>query len=146
MDDIGILQNAEGNVDSSQDSDFPEPIKFLLQQFQVAFKEPKALPPVREVDHRIPLEPGAKLVNIRPYRYLHFQKIEMEKLVAKLQASGVIRDSRSLFSSSLPVEGKIYHVFLISLLKQYHGETTTESTAVLEVVTLTKIVPKVIVD
>lgn len=61
--------------------------------------EPKGLPPVRAVDHRIPLEPNAKPVDIRPYKYSHFQKTEMKRLLMEMLASGVIRDSNSPYSS-----------------------------------------------
>lgn len=54
---------------------------------------------MRDVDHQIPLEPGAKPVTVRPYRYPQFQKGEIERLVKKMQDSGVIRYSRSPFSS-----------------------------------------------
>lgn len=45
----------------------PEPIGRLFQQYHEVFEEPKTLPPVRDIDHQIPLESGSKLVNIRPY-------------------------------------------------------------------------------
>jgi hypothetical protein len=40
-------------------------------------------------------------VNVRPYRYPYFQKIEIEKIVKDLLASGVIRPSLSPFSSPI---------------------------------------------
>ena len=46
------------------------PLLQLKQQFHTVFEEPQNLPPSRGVfDHRIPVMPGAKPVNIRPYRY-----------------------------------------------------------------------------
>lgn len=77
----------------------PEVVKKLLQQYHEVFEEPKTLRPVREVDHRNPFEPNSKPVNIRPYRYPHFQKTKMERLVLEMQAAGIIRDNRSPFSS-----------------------------------------------
>lgn len=64
----------------------PASIKGLLSQFQEVFDEPKTLPPNRDVDHRIPLDPSGKPVSIRPYRYPQFQKIEIERLVGEMQA------------------------------------------------------------
>nr|GEZ48727.1 retrotransposon-related protein [Tanacetum cinerariifolium] len=45
---------------------------------------PTTLPPHRSIDHRIHLLPETKPVNVRPYRYLHYQKGEMEKLVNEM--------------------------------------------------------------
>lgn len=77
----------------------PSLLKPVLAQFDEIFKEPTKLPLRRSIDHGITLVPDAKPVNVRPYRYPHFQKTEMEKLVAEMQKSGVIRDSQSAFSS-----------------------------------------------
>ena len=50
----------------------------LINSFQDLFKEPKGLPPSRVHDHCIPLVPGSGPVSVRPYRYPHFQKTEIE--------------------------------------------------------------------
>ncbi|GJW72186.1 ty3-gypsy retrotransposon protein [Tanacetum coccineum] len=60
---------------------------------------PTTLPPHRSVDHRIHLYPNTKPVNVRPYRYPHYQKGEMEKLVNEMLSQGIIRVSHSPFSS-----------------------------------------------
>lgn len=41
-------------------------ITAIINQFQEVFEEPNELPPTREVDHRIPIEPNAKPVSIKP--------------------------------------------------------------------------------
>ncbi|XP_073021562.1 uncharacterized protein [Primulina eburnea] len=76
-----------------------EPFQSLLFEFIDVFAEPKGLPPHRTVDHRIHLEPGTRPITIRPYRYPHFQKTEMENLVQVMLDQGIIRDSNSPFSS-----------------------------------------------
>lgn len=43
--------------------------------------------------------PQSDPVNVRPYRYPHFQKDEIEKLLSKLLSDGIIRPSTSAFSS-----------------------------------------------
>ena len=50
-----------------------------LKAYANIFKEPIQLLPVREVDHCIPLKNGIEPVNVMPYRYAHFQKVEIEK-------------------------------------------------------------------
>ena len=53
----------------------------LLVRFTELFKEPTQLPHSREVEHQIVLKDGVDAVNVRPYRYAHFQKEEIEKQV-----------------------------------------------------------------
>lgn len=59
------------------------------------------LPPSREFDHFIPLKEGTGPINVRPYRYAHFQKNEIERQVAEMLATGLMRPSTSQFS--LPI-------------------------------------------
>jgi hypothetical protein len=47
----------------------PAEVQMLLDQFSVLFEETDSLPPSRACDHEIPLIPGAKPVNIKPYLY-----------------------------------------------------------------------------
>jgi Reverse transcriptase (RNA-dependent DNA polymerase) len=86
------------SVDNNTEQQLPFLLK-LLDEFQDVFAEPIGLPPPRSVDHCIPLHPSTKAVNVRPYRYPHFQKNEIERQVSELLKTGVIRPSRSPFSS-----------------------------------------------
>ena len=79
----------------------PDDVQQLLNEFAVAFREPKGLPPVRDITHQIPLKPDSKPVQVRPYKYPHFQKAEIERLVAEMHQAGIIRDSTSPFSSPI---------------------------------------------
>ena len=54
---------------------------------------------MRDTEHQIDLLLGSKPVHVRPYRYPHFQKAEIERLVTEMLNSGIIRDSKSSFSS-----------------------------------------------
>ncbi|KAL4018114.1 hypothetical protein IC575_021704 [Cucumis melo] len=74
-------------------------IRFLLQQYTDIFTTPKGLPPKRDIDHKILTLPDQKPINVRPYKYGHIQKGEIEKLVAEMLQDGVIRPSRSPYSS-----------------------------------------------
>ena len=71
----------------------------LLVQYQSVFQVPQALPPTRAHDHRINLEPGTGAINVRPYRYPHIQKTEIERAVKEMLSTGIIRPSFSPFSS-----------------------------------------------
>ncbi|GKD35378.1 retrotransposon-related protein [Tanacetum coccineum] len=74
-------------------------IEQLLAQFKNLFQVPTILPPHRSINHHIHLYPNTKPVNVRPYRYQHYQKGEMEKLVNEMLSQGIIRVSHSPFSS-----------------------------------------------
>lgn len=71
----------------------------LLAQYSDLFQAPKQLPPARNQDHRIELLPNTSPVSVRPYRYPHFQKEEIEKIVKELLEAGTIRPSVSPYSS-----------------------------------------------
>ncbi|KAJ4770480.1 polyprotein [Rhynchospora pubera] len=83
----------------------PQPIaarwKKILQEFDDVFAEPTRLPPHRIVDHRISLLPDAKPINQRPYRYTHFQKLEIEKIITELLKNSLIQKSHSPYASPI---------------------------------------------
>ena len=61
--------------------------------------KPKGLPPNHSHDHAITLKTDAQSICVRPYRCPYFQKVEIEKIVGELLATGVIKPSQSPFSS-----------------------------------------------
>lgn len=71
----------------------------LLLQYDHLFQPPSQLPPPCNVVHRITLNPSTAPVNVRPYRYPHFQKNEIEKQIFYLFSAGLIRPSTSPYSS-----------------------------------------------
>ena len=75
----------------------PEQITILLQHYKTLFLPPTSLPPHRLIYHKIHLLPTSKPVNVRPYRYPYFQKIEMEKLVKEMLEQGIIKPSHNPF-------------------------------------------------
>lgn len=68
-------------------------------QFQGIFDEPTGLPQKRQIDHQIVLKEGTDPVSVRPYRYPHFEKEEVEKMIQVMLMEGVIQPSRSPYSS-----------------------------------------------
>uniref|UniRef100_A0A7N0VCL8 Uncharacterized protein n=1 Tax=Kalanchoe fedtschenkoi TaxID=63787 RepID=A0A7N0VCL8_KALFE len=65
----------------------------LLTEFAVLFEEPQGLPPMRHIHHRIRLVAGTDAVAVRPYRYAHIQKDELERQCDDMLRRGVIRPS-----------------------------------------------------
>jgi hypothetical protein len=63
------------------------------------FDTPTELPPKRSCDHVIPLLPSATQVHTRQYRYAPAFKIEIEKQVSDMLATGIIQSSNNAFSS-----------------------------------------------
>lgn len=61
-----------------------EEIHELIEEFQDIFQAPNELPPERAFDHAIHLEPLSKPVNVKPYCYPCFQKVDVEHQVQQL--------------------------------------------------------------
>jgi hypothetical protein len=75
------------------------PLSPLLEQFDSLFRAPTNFPPTRPIDHKINLTQSANPVSVRPYRYPHFQKHEIELQIKDMLAQGIIQHSSSAFSS-----------------------------------------------
>ncbi|XP_045803285.1 uncharacterized protein LOC123896906 [Trifolium pratense] len=74
-------------------------INALLAKFHDVFKDQIQLPPKRSKVHQIKLKPDHGSINVRPYRYPHHQKEEIERQVTELLEAGIIRPSMSDYSS-----------------------------------------------
>jgi len=64
-----------------------------LKECGEVFEEFKGLPPSREVDHKIPLKSGIEAINVRPCRYPHLLKLEIEKQVEEMLQMGIINNN-----------------------------------------------------
>ncbi|XP_042980307.1 uncharacterized protein LOC122310468 [Carya illinoinensis] len=95
----GILLQLVCNTLDKQPITVPQEVQEILDDFQQVFATPKGLPPFRAHDHRIILKEGTQPISTIPYRYLHYQKAEIEKIISELLSTGVIRPSNSPFSS-----------------------------------------------
>ncbi|XP_054820707.1 uncharacterized protein LOC129319639 [Prosopis cineraria] len=76
-----------------------EDLDTVLSKYSIVFETPHELPPSRECDHRIILQPGTGPVKVRPYRYPFSQKAEIERMVEELLQDGFIQPSVSPFSA-----------------------------------------------
>ncbi|KAJ1692442.1 hypothetical protein LUZ63_009140 [Rhynchospora breviuscula] len=82
-------------------STMPPQLQQVVFQYNSVFSDPSSLPPARPTDHQIHLKTYVTPVNIRPYRFSHFQKLEIEKIVEELLVHGYIRASTSPFASPI---------------------------------------------
>lgn len=80
--------------------EIPTAVLDLLAEFEDVFADPQGLPPIRRHDHAIQLTEGASIPNLRPYKYLHYQKNEIERMVREMMESRV-RPSISPYSSPI---------------------------------------------
>lgn len=78
---------------------YPVDLQTILTKFADVFKPPTELPPTRSQDHHIELLPTSNPVSVRPYRYPHCQKQEIERLIQEMLHQGIIQPSTSAFSS-----------------------------------------------
>ena len=74
-------------------------LQTLLTRYPHVFAKPNNLPPRRDHDHHIHLTPTATPVNIKPYRYPHYQKEAMTQLITEMLHDGIIQPSTSPYSS-----------------------------------------------
>lgn len=65
-------------------SDIEPELAILLHTYQKMFENPSGLPPPRSHDHQIPLQEGTTPVKVKPYRYPHSQKEQIEKMVHEM--------------------------------------------------------------
>ncbi|XP_026410147.1 uncharacterized protein LOC113305293 [Papaver somniferum] len=79
----------------------PDILFLLLHEFDDIFQEPKQLPPQRNLDHKIPLQPNATPINLRAYKFPYIQKWVVEQLVQEMIQSGIIQPSNSTFASPI---------------------------------------------
>lgn len=94
------LQN-NSELNTSDPLNISPTILPLITTYDILFQEPKQLPPTRQFNHCIHLEHGHGPVNVRSYRYPHFQKHTIETLVNEMLDSGIIRHSTSAFFSPI---------------------------------------------
>nr|GEV88615.1 hypothetical protein [Tanacetum cinerariifolium] len=80
------------------------PLKQLLSTYEVVFAMPTAFPPPRAHDHTITLLPNTPPVTVRPYRLPPNKKDNVKQMLKELLDAGVIRVSRSSFSSPIVIQ------------------------------------------
>ena len=84
-----------------EDSKSTENQDLIKKQNKVFEDLPMELPPNRKIEHITEVEPRAKPVNIKSYRYPHHHKTEIGILTQDLLRCDVISKSRSLYAASV---------------------------------------------
>ena len=86
--------NQEGKNNFNPGQVCPPQLQALCDEFSSIFENVHSLPPQRTHDHHIPLAPGARLVNQRPYRHPWEQKTIIEKMIVEMLEEGIIKNSQ----------------------------------------------------
>ncbi len=94
-----IISHCQSTSNPDDTSEVFPALQEVLNQFADVFETPTGLAPPRSVDHKIPLQPEAKLIKLRPYRHSYEQKGEIEKQVKEMLESSIIQTSNSPFAS-----------------------------------------------
>lgn len=87
------------DVSATIHSALPVGMSELLSEFDDVFQKPSSQPSPRTHDHSMHLVPNFKPINLRPCRFSHSQKDEIERQVSRMLHSQIVRPSRSHFAS-----------------------------------------------
>lgn len=79
----------------------PIEVDKLLNSYKEVFQSLEVITPKRQQDHAIHLWEGASIPNLRPYKYPHQQKNEIEKLISEMLKANIIRPSINLHPSPI---------------------------------------------
>lgn len=79
--ELFLLHVSTSDDHCSPPSTQPSTVNALINEFSTLFNAPSGLPPTHSTDHHIVIQQGQGLVNVRPYRYPHFQKSEISRMI-----------------------------------------------------------------
>ena len=79
-----VVECRELTTGPKEETKTPKLFKQLLLNYEKIFEEPQGLPPTRSREHAITLTQGSDPVSVRPFRYPHPQKEEIEKQVTAM--------------------------------------------------------------
>ncbi|PRQ45269.1 putative retrotransposon gag domain, aspartic peptidase domain-containing protein [Rosa chinensis] len=109
---LDSVSSITGPITIPESALIPE-LQTLLPHYEDVFSPPVDLLPKRAIDHRMTLLPNSGPMNMRPYRYAHSQKTDLDAQVQEMLSHGLIRPSHSPFSSRLGKRLKrSWHLFL----------------------------------
>ncbi|KAF7821313.1 Retrotransposable element Tf2 [Senna tora] len=86
-----LLELNEISIQAKPEVEIDERIQKVLREYTEVCTPGEGLPPHRSRDHAILIKTGEQPPNIRPYRYPHSQKAEIEKLVQEMLTAGIYK-------------------------------------------------------
>lgn len=93
LDEQLLVFTAEVVSQPSLSDDQQVQLDALMHHFSSLFQPPQGLPPVRSIEHAINLRDGQGPICVRPYRYPHLHKDEIQRQVNEMLETGIIRVS-----------------------------------------------------
>ncbi|KAJ4717218.1 Retrotransposon protein, putative, Ty3-gypsy subclass [Melia azedarach] len=105
---LAFLKQYDDDDAEVDGKDVPKEVDVVLKEFKDVMPEelPKRLPPRREVDHRIELEPGTKPPAMSPYRHAPPELQELKKQLQELLDAGYVRPSKAPFGAPVLFQKK----------------------------------------
>ncbi|XP_059654537.1 uncharacterized protein LOC132301286 [Cornus florida] len=103
-----LLETPDDELVPSPQEEVPKEIRAVLDEYtDVIPKElPKKLPPRREVDHQIELEPGSKPPALVPYRMAPSELEELRRQLKELLDASYIRPSKAPYGAPVLFQRK----------------------------------------
>ena len=99
---LTTLKAMNDGGDSTAAPPLDKNLQQILDEFEDVFKPlPKGLPPKRDIDHQIELEPGAKPPYKSTYRMSPLELKEVERQLEELLEKGFIQPSKSPFGAPI---------------------------------------------
>ena len=104
---LAILQG-EGGESKDTPMEPPKEIGKVLEEYKDVMPPelPKRLPPRREVDHKIEMEPGAKAPAMAPYRMSPPELEELRRQLKDLLDAGFIQPSKAPYGAPVLFQKK----------------------------------------
>ena len=99
--DQGFLVDMVHNHEVVDSTACTKEVEQVLASYGEVFQEFHELPPTQKQDHAIHLKEGVSIPNLRPYKYSHSQKNEIERFIGDMLNVGIIRPSISPYSSPI---------------------------------------------
>ncbi|RVW47393.1 Retrovirus-related Pol polyprotein from transposon 297 [Vitis vinifera] len=106
--EVTYLATLKEEKDDGSGKPMPKEIKGVLDEFKDVMppKLPKRLPPRREEDHKIELEPGAKPPAMGPYRMAPPELEELRRQLKELLDAGFIQPSKAPYGAPVLFQKK----------------------------------------
>ena len=105
---VATMKTLEGEEAKTDEPPVPDNVQKVLDEYKdiMPSELPKKLPPRREVDHEIELEPGAKPPAMAPYRMAPPELEELRRQLKELLDAGYIQPSKAPYGAPVLFQKK----------------------------------------